>query len=438
MPVGEEELRGVAHRLVEAALRAVDPLSLTEAFLRANAGGIAAGARVRVLGAGKAVVRMARGAQRALGPRIAGGVVVAPRDAAEADLPGIDRHVGDHPCPDESGARGARAMAESARAAGDEDLVLALLSGGASALMALPPAGIPIRDLRATTAALQRAGAGIEALNTVRKQLDRLKGGRLARLIEPARVLALVLSDVVGDRLDLIGSGPLVPAGGGYAEAIEALESHGCWDSAPASVRAHLECGVRGEREAPPAEGESCFGGVAHHVIGNTRTALDAVGRTAASLGYRARIEAAPVVGEARQEGRRLGRLARTITERSRPAGAPVCLLSGGETTVRVTGPGRGGRNLELALGALPELAGLERACLVSLATDGRDGTAPAAGALVTGTSSARAEELGLDAAAALLRNDSYPFFKALGDLLTPGPTGTNVADIQILLVGQS
>jgi hydroxypyruvate reductase len=312
---------------------------------------------------------------------------------------------------------------------------LPLLSGGASALTPAPVAGLTLADLQITTDQLLRAGATIGELNAVRKHLDRLKGGQLARLVAPAPVAALILSDVVGDPLDVIASGPTAPDPTTYAMAWQILEQRGVQTQLPAAVRAHLQRGREGMLPETPKPGDPLFARVTNTLVGSNRLAALAAVTAAEQLGYRALLLTTFVEGEAREVARVAAALAKGVRQHGDPLPAPACLVWGGETTVTVRGHGRGGRNQELALAAALALEGLPGVALMALATDGTDGPTDAAGALVDGTTIGAARSLGLDPVAALANNDAYPLLEAVGALLLTGPTGTNVNDLLVVLV---
>lgn len=419
-----------------AALAAADPGAAVERALRVeqgalHAGGarvaLAAGGRIRLVAFGKAAPRMARAALARLGGRVADGVVAHPHAApAGGEWPAAVRAIGaGHPLPDEGSLAAGEAVAALLADGRSDDLVLVLVSGGGSALLEAPIEGVSLAELRDVTRGLQRAGADIVALNTVRRALSRIKGGGLARLARPARVVALLLSDVMGDRPEAIASGPTVPSPTGPAEALEVLRRHGLADRFP-RVAARLASA------APPAAGGPA---PLHTIVGSNRMAAEALAREAAARGFRAEILSTFLEGEAREVGRVVGGLARSVREQSVPFGPPACLVLGGETTVTVRGEGRGGRNQELALGAAHALAGLERAAVLAVATDGVDGSSDAAGAIATGDTLSRAAALGLSPDDALARSDSAAFFAALGDAWVTGPSGTNVNDLAIVLV---
>jgi glycerate 2-kinase len=314
-----------------------------------------------------------------------------------------------------------------------------LLSGGASALLPAPAAGISLEDKAATTSLLMRAGAGIHELNAVRKHLSRLKGGGLARLAAPARVVTLALSDVVGDDLSTIGSGPTAPDPTSHADAVSALRERGVWKKAPAAVRRHLEAGLRGDQRDTPKPGDVVFRRVANLVVGSNRLSVEAAAREARALGFDTRVLTTRLEGEAREVARVLVSLLRECVASGRPARLPACLLAGGETTVTVRGSGRGGRNQELAVAAVGPLARFPSpAVLVSFATDGIDGVTDAAGGCVDDTTLARSQSLGLAPPTAFLaESDSFSYLGPAGALIRTGPTGTNVVDLVVLLAGR-
>lgn len=431
--------RDDAWLILRAALGAVDGRAAVLRSLRVEDGALLAAAgeplplagidRVWIAGAGKAATHMARGALEALGGLVSGGTVTIKAGHA-LPLPGLEVWEAGHPLPDAHGLAGAAEALRLAREAGEGDLLLCLLSGGASALWAAPPDGVTLADLRAVTDALLRSGAGIVELNTVRKHLSRIAGGRLARAAAPARVLTLALSDVVGGAPDAIGSGPTVPDPTTFGDALRVLSAREV--HAPPAVLRHLQAGAAGEVPESVKPGEPGSAG-RFHVVATLRDALEEGVREAERRGYHARVLTDRLEGEARAVGEKIARLAL----RARDVGAPpVALLWGGETTVEVRGEGRGGRSQELALAAARVLAGEPGIVLASLGTDGTDGPTDAAGALVDAGTTERGRRGGLDPDDALARNDSNPFLHAAGDLLLTGPTGTNVGDVVLVLVG--
>lgn len=392
--------------------------------------GLASIDRILLIGAGKAAAGMSAGALDVLGDRIAAGTITT-KEGHGADLPRIEVWEAAHPVPDTRGMAGAAEALRLAQSAGPRDLVLCLLSGGASALWPAPVPGVTLTELQVVTDALLRSGATIHEINTVRKHLSRIGGGWLARAAAPARVVTLAVSDVVGGALDVIASGPTVPDPTTFEDALEVLQAREI--TPPPAVRAHLQAGDAGEREETPKPGDPAFDRASAYVIAGNGDALAGAAAEAERLGYRARIVADDLEGEARSVGEQLALLAmNTLAER--PA-APLALLLGGETTVTVHGRGRGGRNQELALALAIELEGVDGVLAASLGTDGTDGPTDAAGAFADGGTVARGHAAGLEARDALRRNDAHSFLRAAGDLIVTGPTGTNVNDVVLILV---
>lgn len=444
-----QDLRADALEIGQAALQAVDP---RRAIRRSLAWDSAAPDTLRVgqarwqlraddplwlVAVGKAAATMAEAAAQVLGPRLKGGVVVTKDGhAAGAQLPPqLALHEAGHPVPDARGLAAARAVEDLLAPLTARDHVLVLLSGGASALLPAPVAPLSLDDLQITTTLLLRAGATINELNAVRKHLDRLKGGQMARAAQPAALAALVLSDVVGDPLDVIASGPTVPDPTTYAEAWAALERFNLMGQLPPAVAGHLQAGLRGERPETPKPGDPVFAGAHTTLVGSNRLAALAAVEAARDRGYQALLLTTFVEGEAREAGKLAAGLARGVRAHADPLPPPACLVWGGETTVTVRGPGLGGRNQELALSAALALEGLEEVALLALATDGTDGPTDAAGGLVDGGTARRARALGRDPVAALRANDAYPVLEAAGALVKTGPTGTNVNDLLVILV---
>ncbi len=447
IPGGRASHREHLARIRRAALAAVEPAAAVRRFLGCDGSSvtlvgtswhIAASRPVRLVAAGKAAVPMAEAAAAILGERLGCGVVVTRRgQAGESTLPKRTRLLeAGHPVPDAEGEAAVRAVEELLSAPSADDVVLALLSGGASALLPDPAPGLALSDLSETTSLLLRSGAPIGEMNAVRKHLSRLKGGRLARLAAPARVAALLLSDVVGDRLDVIASGPTAPDPTTYADAWSVLEGRGLLALVPAAVRHHLESGLAGEVEESPKPGDPVFARVLNVVVGSCRLAAEAAVREARSLGYRPLLLSTFVEGEAREVVRVAVAMARGVLSEGHPVAPPACLVWGGETTVTVRGAGRGGRNQEQALAAALALEGVPDVTLMALATDGSDGPTDAAGGIVDGATAAAIRAGGVDPSRALAESDSYTALEAGGALLRTGPTGTNVNDLLVVLAG--
>ncbi|HEY8155388.1 MAG TPA: DUF4147 domain-containing protein [Myxococcota bacterium] len=385
--------------------------------------------RLVVLAVGKAAAAMAAAVEAVAGDRIAAGLAVT-KDGHGAPLARIRLRETAHPVPDarcERAAREALALVESAR---PDDLLLVLLSGGASSLLACPAPGLTLEDLAETTRALLSAGADIEELNAVRKHLSALAGGRLAQRAACARIELLVVSDVPGDRLDVIGSGPLSADPTRYADALAAVERRGARERLPARVLAHLCAGAEGRLPETPKPGDPALARVRARVLAGNAMARGAALEAARSAGARGIDLGGVLEGEARVAGTRLAGLARAAASR-----ATLCLIAGGETTVSVRGSGEGGRSQELALAAAIALDGDPRSTLLAAGTDGSDGPTAAAGAFADGGTLARSRALGLDARGALARNDSGAFFAAEGGLFVTGPTRTNVMDLALLWI---
>jgi hydroxypyruvate reductase len=392
--------------------------------------------RTVVIAIGKAAFTMAEAAEAVLGEHIADGVAVGV--SGPPPLSRLRGHVAGHPVPDPRGAAAADEIERLVSGLGAGDLAIVLVSGGASALVPAPVAGVPLAEKAALTAALLRAGASIHELNAVRKHLSRLKGGGLARAAAPATVAALVLSDVVGDDLATIASGPVSPDPTTYSDALAVVRARGVADAAPAAVR-HLERGAAGDRPETPKPGDPVFARVRTEIVGSNRLSVDAAAREARRVGLRPVVLTTTLEGEARQVSPALVGVLRECVETGRPAAPPVCLLAGGETTVTVSGDGRGGRNQEMVVAAVEPLSRLPvEAVMASLATDGVDGRSEAAGGVADRESAGRALALGLAAPAAFLAaSDSNGFLAPLADLIVTGPTGTNVVDLTVLVAGR-
>jgi hydroxypyruvate reductase len=378
---------------------------------------------------------MARAIEELLGKRIAAGSVNT-KYGHGGKLRRIDVVECAHPVPDSSGVEGTRRLMDIARSAGRDDLLICLISGGASALTPAPAAPVTLTGKQRTTELLLRSGAGIHEINTVRKHLSEFKGGQLARLAAPATVLSLLLSDVTGDDLDVIGSGPTVPDRSTFEDAVEVMRRRGIWKRIPAGVRARLEQGLAGKIAETPKPGSPIFRRVRNIVVGSNRQAIAAAQREAKELGYHAMILSSVMEGEAREVAGVHAAIAKEILASGHPLRRPACVISGGETTVTLRGHGKGGRNQEFVLSAAAAIAGLRGVAILSGGTDGTDGPTDAAGAIATGSTIERASAAGLDWRTSLDRNDSYHFFDPLGDLIRTGPTRTNVMDVRVILVG--
>ncbi|MBI2526931.1 MAG: glycerate kinase [Candidatus Rokubacteria bacterium] len=424
--------RAAARAIFDAAVRAgaVRPLVLRAlGDLRPPSRG-----RLIVVGAGKASGAMAAAVEEPLGDRIAEGLVVV-KDGHLAPTRRLHLVEAGHPVPDERGAAAARQIHALVRGAGPDDLVLVLISGGGSALAPAPPPPITLEEKRALTRLLLGAGATIGQLNAVRKHCSLLKGGQLARAAAPARVRALLLSDVIGDPPDIIASGPTAPDASTFPQAVAILDRLGVGDQVPAAIRERLQEGVGGEIPETPKPGDPIFDQVQNIVIGNNQLVVDGAMAEARRLGLDPHLLTRSLEGEAREVADRFVGLAREIRAGRGPVAAPACLIAAGETTVTVRGRGRGGRCQEFALAAALELDGVAGITVLAAGTDGTDGPTDAAGALADGESAARARAQGCDPRARLHDNDSHAVFFALGDLLVTGPTNTNLLDLYLAVV---
>ena len=386
------------------------------------------------MGAGKASGAMAAAAEEALGERIAGGLV-AVKDGHGAPTRHIRLVEAGHPVPDARGAAAAAEILDLVAAAGTDDVVLVLISGGGSALLPAPVAPITLEEKQALTRLLLRAGANINQLNAVRKHCSRLKGGQLARAAAPARVVSLLLSDVIGDPLDVIASGPTAPDDSTFAQALAILEELGVRTDVPASILDRLRRGAAGELAETPKAGDPLFARVENLVIGNNQLVVDAAAARARELGLTPHELGRAIEGEAREVARRLVALGRDIAAGRGPVRPPACIIAAGETTVTVRGDGLGGRAQEMALAASLQLEGLDNLVLLAAGTDGTDGPTPAAGGIADSGTAQRARRAGVDPATALANNDAYHALKAARDLVVTGPTNTNLLDLYLVVV---
>ncbi|MGA7595473.1 MAG: HAD-IIB family hydrolase [Gallionella sp.] len=443
-PIHRQELAGI----FDAALAAVDPYKAVLNAVRIEherllvAGetyDLADFERIIVVGAGKATARMALALETLLGNKIATGLIVV-KDGHTAPLTIIDQVEAAHPVPNQAGIAGTQRILDMAQASDEKALVIGLISGGASALLIAPVEGVTLQDKQETTRLLLNAGANIFELNAVRKHLSRVKGGRLAEAAFPARLVTLIVSDVIGDPLDVIASGPTSPDNSTFAEAWAVIEKFGLREILPPRVADYLQRGIAGQVEETVKENDPCLTRTRNVIVAGINLALAAAQRRSAQLGYSARVISDSLEGEAGDAARLLAQTARDELAGMKPDQLR-CLLYGGETTVTVHGNGKGGRNQQLALVFGLEVDGLPGVAMLSAGTDGTDGPTDAAGAMVDGETIARANRLGIDPQHYLDNNDSYAFFGRLdresGTIchFKSGPTGTNVMDIQIVLL---
>ncbi|MCB0163085.1 MAG: glycerate kinase [Anaerolineae bacterium] len=433
--------RQVAWQIIHHSLEAVDPAKAVNNYFDAQPDIVeqiqSTPGRLFVVGAGKAGTPMAAAASQRFGSKIAAGQVIVKyhHTTGQADvLEQITISEAGHPVPDQAGFSAAQAMAQLLDQTREDDIVLCLISGGGSALLTLPAEGLTLADLQETTQALLAAGATINEINTIRKHLSAVKGGGLARLAAPAQVYALILSDVVGDPLEIIASGPTVPDPSTFADAWAIVDQYDLKTALPAPVIRRLQAGLAGNIPDTPDRRDALFNRVTNAIIGSNRIAARAAVASAQAAGFNAQLLTTFVEGEAREVARVMAGLAKGLVK-DEGLSRPACLVLGGETTVTLRGNGQGGRNQEMALAAAMALQGWDNTLIVCLGTDGTDGPTDAAGAFAFGTTIAQAEELGLEAADFLNRNDAYNFFSALDDLIITGPTNTNVNDLTFIMV---
>ena len=435
---------GVAHGAVvmavlDAALKAADPYLAVKNALEAQSELFSQARNVYVVGAGKAGAAMAHAAEDVLGGRITNGLVIVKEghtDTGNRPLEHIFLREASHPVPDSRSIDATSELLKIAEEAGENDLVLCLISGGASSLLTALATNITLADIQDVTGLLLRSGATINELNAVRKHLSRVSGGQLARMASPARVLSLILSDVTGSPLDVIGSGPTAPDPTTFGEALAILDRYGLLNQVPRSVSVRLLKGTQGNIAETPKPDDSLFEKVSNLLVASNVIAVEAAASRACELGLNSIVISTYVEGEAREVGTVLAAMAKEVAYHNRPLKKPACLLFGGETTVTVRGTGRGGRNTELALSAALALDKMgEDIVIASLATDGGDGSGPCAGAVVDGTTIDKARDLGLDAHQYLADNDSYTFLERLNSTIKTGPTGTNVNDVMAVFV---
>jgi hydroxypyruvate reductase len=443
-----EEMRGMAKQMFSKALSAVDPVQKLKdtVLIKGNQLLIMTGEgsekafrldrfeNIFLTGTGKASASMASAMEQILGDRITQGIITT-KYGHTLPLKKTTLIEAGHPIPDQQGFEGAKKIRRFLQASGPGDLVIFLLSGGGSALLPLPVEGITLEEKQQVTQLLLDCGADIGEINTIRKHISQIKGGWLARWAYPSTVIGFILSDVVGDPLDVIGSGPTVPDRSTYEDAWEILRKFDLIHRVAPSIQKHLSLGKEGKIQETPKPGEAVFEKVHNLIIGSNILALRSAEREASCLGLHTAILSSAIVGDTREAARFHSAIAKEVLSSGYPLRRPACIISGGETTVTIKGNGLGGRNQEFALAAALEIQGFEKIVLLSGGTDGTDGPTDAAGAIADHTTIERARAMGLNPKAHLENNDAYPFFQRLGDLLITGPTHTNVMDVRIILV---
>lgn len=436
-------LRDDALAIFQAGVQAANPVEAVERHLRREADAlVVAGVHypldtvgeIYVVGMGKASAVMAKPLHNLLGNRISGGIITV-KHGHRFPLSGIKVVEAGHPVPDEAGLRGTKEMIKCLGGSGPDDLIFCLISGGGSALSPAPADGVSLGDKQEVTRLLLNCGATIHQINSVRKHLSRVKGGQLARLARPSTLISLILSDVVGDDLGTIASGPTVPDPSTFYDSLRILARYSLGEAIPHPALRHLEAGARGEIPETPKTHDPAFRNTQNVVVGSNALAIKAAKEKAEALGYNSLILSSFVEGETSEVARVHAAIAKEISRTGNPVPRPACVISGGETTVSVQGTGMGGRNQEFTLAAAMEIENLPGAVILSGGTDGTDGPTEAAGAIADGKTLDRARAIGLDAEAYLSDNNSYNFFRPLDDLLITGPTLTNVMDLRLVMM---
>lgn len=393
--------------------------------------------RIFVVGGGKAGGAMAEALEEIVGDDLTEGFINVLRDVkSKFETRKISLNKVRHPIPDENGVEGARKIIQLVSKANERDLIICLISGGGSALMPLPAAGITLRDKQILTEALLKCGATINEINAVRKHVSELKGGLLSKASYPTTLISLILSDVVGDPVDTIASGPTAPDTTTFNDAISTLEKYALWKtSTPESIKKRLKAGLREEIPDTPKPGDKVFSKTYNVIVGNNRSVALAACKRAKCLGFNSLLLSSMIEGQARHVGTAYAGIMKEILNSNNPLSKPAVVVAGGETTVTVTGPGKGGRNQELVLSASLKIEGYRGVAIASIGTDGIDGPTDAAGAIADGQTTKRTFNEGLDAREFLMNNDSYAFFSKLDDLIFTGPTGTNVNDLAVMVI---
>ncbi len=438
-----EEMRSNAVKIFQKGLQAVEPGSAIKRSCKRKNDHLVIGNKkynlskiknIFVTGAGKATAPMAAAIEDIIGENITHGIINV-KYGHTANLNSIRLIEAGHPVPDKNGMKGADEILNLAAGAKKNDLVLCLISGGGSALLVLPAEGITLKDKQDTIKILLSCGATIHEINTIRKHISKIKGGRLAKAAYPARMLSLILSDVVGDDLDVIASGPSVPDPSTFEESLKIFKKYKITKNIPKAVVSHMKKGASGKVPETPKEGNRIFKNTYNLVIAGNMEAITAARQESNKMGYNTLVLSSMIEGETRDVAKVHTAIAKEILRTGIPIPPPACILSGGETTVNITGSGLGGRNQEFVLAAAIDIAERKNIVVLSGGTDGGDGPTDAAGAMADTNTLKRAESMGLNPLNFLLNNDSYHFFKRLDDLLITGPTNTNVMDLRIILI---
>lgn len=438
-----EKLKSDARAIFDAGLKAVDPINAVKNHFKRDGNtlivqhkeyDIAAYENIYVIGMGKAAAAMAKAVEEILGDQLTGGIVNV-KYGHIVPLSKIKTNEAAHPVPDNAGLKGSQEIIRLLNETTENDLIICLISGGGSALLPLPAGNLTLEDKQSITKSLLECGADIHEINSIRKQISGVKGGRLAEHIYPSTLISLILSDVIGDDLDVIASGPTVPDTHTFHDCRNIIQKYKLDQRVPTGVIEYIEKGCSGEVEDTPKADSPIFKLTQNTIVGSNILAVSAAKEKAEALGYNSLILSTFIHGETEEVAKVHTAIAKEIASSGNPINKPACIISGGETTVTIEGKGKGGRNQEFVLAAAIDIVGLDNTIIISGGTDGNDGPTDAAGAIADGTTISRAEKLGLNAYQYLCENDSYNFFKPLGDLLITGPTNTNVMDLRIILV---
>ncbi|MDZ7264672.1 MAG: glycerate kinase [candidate division KSB1 bacterium] len=438
------QMRQDAQTIFQASLRAVDPVEAVKRFLvlrgdtlyvTQQSFPLAKFKGIYLVGFGKAGASMARGVEAVLGDRLQAGIINVKYGHLQKLSSKIKINEAGHPVPDAAGMTGSQEIVHFLESRGADDLVICVISGGGSAIFPLPQEGITLAEKQEVTRQLLACGADIKEINAIRKHISRVKGGQLARIVQPATLITLILSDVIGDPLDSIASGPTAPDSTTFQDCMNILNKYQLWGKIPRSIEQHIRAGADGRIPDTPKVGDPAFATTHNVIVGSNWQAVQAAQQVAVSRGYQTLILSTFIEGETRDVARVHAAIAKEVRKTGNPIAAPACILSGGETTVTIRGSGLGGRNQEFVLAAAIDLQGMPNVVVLSAGTDGTDGPTDAAGAIADGETISRGLKLSLKASDFLINNDSYHFFESLGDLIKTGPTNTNVMDLRIILI---
>ncbi|NHV06824.1 MAG: glycerate kinase [Thaumarchaeota archaeon] len=436
----KEELSRTSRRkdaleILEEGLKAANPKSSVKEALRNLKDELNKARRIVVIGFGKASIKMAEGCEEELRDKIYDGAIIAPKGIEDKKLKIIKVFEGTHPIPSEVNVESAKKLISVCSNLTSEDLVICLISGGGSSLLTFPANDISLEEKKLTTDVLLKSGADIREINTIRKHISKVKGGQLLNFLKPAKVVSLILSDVVGDPIEYIASGPTSPDSSTFKDALSIIKKYNLVNKLPKSVVERIEKGVRGEILETPKPGDEIFNDVKNIIVSNNMKSLVAMEKKASSLGYSTIILTSYAQGESREVGKFLCAVIKQISSYDIPIKKPACVILGGETTVTVKGNGKGGRNQELVLSVVLNCKDVKNFVFASIGSDGIDGYTDAAGAIADNFSLEDAVNSGLKPEEFLENNDSYNFFKQTRDLIFTGPTGTNVNDFTVALI---